>query len=211
MSAIEFVHLAPDDYERAKAVFNAARHPGFIGRELVFRAAKQGQACIAVLDGADVGVGLVAKDKLLALSVAVTAQGRGIGPALMAHLKPGWVSAIMEKVPFFEKLGYAPVGAPKVGQNGKHATQLMQLLRPEALSPREPGAAVSAGTTPRQHVASQSQPAGPSLVDLIDRDLGPRKQAEFDILEGMFQAANIAGKFESALKIMEQAKRLIRN
>jgi len=127
MGELTFVDLGPGEYDRAKAIFNRAKHPGFIGRELFFRAATSGKAVVAVDDDGDVGVALIAKDKLLALSVVVTAQGRGVGPALMRRLQPKWVSAIDSRVGFFERLGYAPMGPPKVGQNGKHATQLMVL------------------------------------------------------------------------------------
>lgn len=126
MSEIRFDNLGPAEYERAKSVLNKAKHPGFVGRELFFRCATSGICCIAVIDGVDSGVAMITRDKLQALSVIATAQGRGVGPALMTRLMPRWVSAIEARVGFFEKLGYVRFGAPKVGQNGKHATQLME-------------------------------------------------------------------------------------
>lgn len=213
MSEIRFDHLAPDDYERAKRVFDAAKHPGFIGRELVFRAAKQGQAVIAVLEGADVGVALVAKEKLLALSVALSAQGRGIGPALMRHTKPAWVSAIETRVGFFEKLGYSRVGAPKVGQNGKHATQLMQLTHPEAMARGGPVSPPTTGAaTPRQP-AEPPPPSAPTLLDLVGTiDASPSETAytELVMLDGMYGAAVLANKFSDAMAILDRAKRIAR-
>ena len=124
--ALEFVDLGAGDYDRAKSVLNKANHPGFVGRELFYRCATTGKACVAVLDGKDVGVALIVKERLQALSVAVAAQGSGVGQALMRRLQPRWVNAIEERVGFFERLGYKRFGSPKIGQNGKHATQLME-------------------------------------------------------------------------------------
>lgn len=126
MAEHTFVLLNPDEYDRAKKILNAAKHPGFVGRELFFRCATKGRVCVCVVDSEDAGVCFVAADKVQALSVAVKHQGRGVGQALMAHLKPRFVNAIGERVGWFEKIGYAPVGAAKVGQNGKHITQLME-------------------------------------------------------------------------------------
>ena len=126
MSDIRYENLGPGDYDRAKKVFDRAKHPGFVGRELFFRCASAGVACVAVIDDVDTGIALVVKDKLQALSVIVSAQGSGAGTALMARLRPKWVNAIGERIAWFEKRGYEPFGAAKVGQNGKHATQLMQ-------------------------------------------------------------------------------------
>ena len=146
---VDFVIAGPGEYDRIKKIFDRARHPGFIGRELVYRCTTAGQARIATVrldDGsvADVGVALVdQKQKLVALSVAREWQGKGgIGTALMRHLQPKWVSAINEKEGWFARLGYKAVGSPKVGQNGKHATQLMQLegdmsLPSEAIAPED--------------------------------------------------------------------------
>jgi len=127
VSGIEFIHLSPDDYQRAKTVLNKAKHPGFVGRELYFRCATNGRAVIASLDGQDCGVALIASNKLQALSVIKQAQGRGVGRALVMHLLPKFVNSIQERVSFFESCGYASVGAPKVGASGKMVTQLMQL------------------------------------------------------------------------------------
>lgn len=88
MSEIQFVDLGPGDYDRAKSVLNKARHPGFVGRELFFRCATTGKATVAVIDGVDSAVMLVAKQRIEALSVVVAAQGRGVGQALVsAHVR----------------------------------------------------------------------------------------------------------------------------
>lgn len=156
--SIEFVNLGPDDYDRAKSILNKARHPGFVGRELFYRCATAGVCCVAVVDGLDCGVALVAKEKLQALSIVAVGQGKGVGSALMRRLRPRWVSAIQERVSFFERLGYKPFGPPKVGQNGKHATQLMERgeepSAEEHSRPRDPGA-ISAS---KEQIAALSLP-----------------------------------------------------
>lgn len=200
MSEISFENLGANDYERAKSVLNKAKHPGFVGRELFFRCATTGVACVAILDGADVGLAMIAKAKLQALSVITSAQGRGVGPALMTRLQPQWVSAIGERVGFFEKLGYQSVGAPKVGQNGKHSTQLMQ--RGDA-----PMTELPIGDAPRPPPTPQDEPENvPSLRILLDDSADARADAEIDMLDSLLQKAVVAEKFESALKIIEAAK-----
>lgn len=124
--ALEFDHLGPGDYDRAKRVLNRAKHPGFVGREY-YRCATRGMAVVARDGIDDLGVALVEKGKLGALSVVHAAQGNGVGTALIARTVPKWVNAIMDRVPWFERLGYKCVGSPKVGQSGKMATQLMEL------------------------------------------------------------------------------------
>lgn len=142
MGELTFLRLGVDDYDRAKRVLNAARHPGFVGRELYHRCATTGICCLAVRDGIDLGVALVTKDKLQALSVARVGQGGGVGSALMAEVKPRWVSSILERVAFFERLGYTKIGGPRVGANGKHATQLLERTgQPVELTPRDASAA----------------------------------------------------------------------
>jgi hypothetical protein len=128
-TSLSCVPLGPDDYERGKKILNAARHPGFVGRELMFRCATRGRVVAAVLDGVDVGIVCVdQKQTLQTLSVIAAAQGRGVGGALVLHVRPfaAWVKAIEAKVPFFERLGYARHGAAEIGQSGKMATQLMR-------------------------------------------------------------------------------------
>jgi GNAT superfamily N-acetyltransferase len=154
--ALEFDHLGPGDYDRAKRVLNRARHPGFVGRELYFRCATTGAAVIAREVADDLGVALIAKQKLQALSVVQAAQGRGVGAALVAHTAPKWVNAIMERVPWFEKRGYRSVGAPRVGQSGKMATQLMELAG-EAPSP---SMEIGAVLPPRETVPESARIAG---------------------------------------------------
>jgi len=137
---LTFELLGAGDYERAKKVLDRAKHPGFVGRELFFRCATNGGCIVAVRAGQDVGVALVTKGKLQALSVVQDAQGGGVGRALMGRTRPKFVNAIGEKIGWFEKLGYKCVGAPRVGANGKHSTQLLELVEPEKLSGSPPAA-----------------------------------------------------------------------
>lgn len=145
MSDCTFETLGLDDYDRAKRILNAARHPGYVGREMFQRAVTTGNATVAMIDGVDLGIAIIAKGKLCALSVILKAQGRGIGAALLARTRPRFITAIMDKVRWFEKQGYRSVGAPSVGANGKHATQLLERetdIHPEPI--REASAATPA-------------------------------------------------------------------
>jgi GNAT superfamily N-acetyltransferase len=155
MSEIRFVPLGAGEYDRAKTVLNKAKHPGFVGRELFYRCATAGQAVMAVLvDGetqGDVGVGLAVKGKFHVLSIVPSAQGFGVGSRLVDHMRPEWANVIMDRVPWFEKRGYQSVGAPKVGQSGKMATQLMQRI-PDF----EPGAPVTDAGELAAHVKTEA-------------------------------------------------------
>lgn len=110
--------LRSSEYARFKRVLNAASHPTFIGRETYGRNAREGGAFVFRLGGNDVAVALVKPRHgvLLALSVARAAQGRGVGRFALLFLVPNWVRAVESAVPFFERLGYVCVGAPKQGR-----------------------------------------------------------------------------------------------
>lgn len=147
---LTFDLLGPGDYERAKTVLNKAKHPGFVGRELFFRCATTGTCTIAVLDGADVGVALVASQKLQALSVVSSAQGDGIGARLIDRVQPRWASVIGDRVEWFKRRGYVEVGPPKVSQKGTTTTQLMERTgEPEKRPPEQ----LTEPTRPRERVA----------------------------------------------------------
>lgn len=192
---LRFETLGPGDYDRAKKILNAAKHPGFVGRELFFRCATTGQVAVAVDDDSDAGVAMVAKGKLLALSVDVKCQGRGIGQALMARTQPEWVSAIAERIGWFEKLGFQAVGAPKVGQNGKTAVQLMQRksdvptveikpATPEEIKPAR-------GERGRWLPGSSGNPSGETYRERMFR-VQVRKQSPErvgDILDALYETA----------------------
>jgi hypothetical protein len=214
MSEIRFDLLGPDDYERAKTVLNRAKHPGFVGRELYYRCATQGRVCVAVLNDVDVGVAMIAKDKLAALSVISSAQGGGVGAGLIAHLKPRWASVIGERVKWFEKRGYKCVGAPKVSQNGKHATQLM-----ERDATHESGDAATIaivpslpqdGTPRHREPIPEEEDESPSFLELLEESPEDRAKAELAILDGLMAKATRAEKFSDALKILDAAQTLLR-
>lgn len=207
MSDIRFESLGPADYERAKTVLNRAKHPGFVGRELYFRCATTGTCTIAVLDEQDVGVALVAKDKLQAMSVIVAAQSRGVGGALIARVQPRWVNAIGERVPWFEKRGYKCVGAPRVSQNGKHAQQLME--RTDAVLPTSEIVAASASRESSTKQEESDEPT-PTFLELLTEEPEERAKAELQILDGLMQKAILAERFDSCLKIMEAAETLLK-
>lgn len=206
MSEIRFDMLGPDDYDRAKTVLNRARHPGFVGRELFYRCATSGQVCVAVLDEQDVGVALVVKEKLQALSVVVSAQGRGVGQAIMARLKPRWVQAIGEKVGWFQKVGYAPFGAAKVGQNGKHAVQLMERV---ATNGNEASAPVIAAATVASKPEDEEEPT-PTFLSLLDETPVDQAKAELAIIDDLMAKAVRAEKFGDCLKLMNAARGRLR-
>jgi len=202
MSEIQFDNLGAADYDRAKTVLNKAKHPGFIGRELFFRCATTGIVCVAVIDGVDCGVAMVAKGKLQALSIIASGQGKGVGSALMRRLQPEWVSAIAERISFFERLGYKSLGAPKVGQNGKHATQLMQ----RGEMPEGTDSAASAQNAPQE--MKPSKPEAPPLTllsDLADESPRNRSLAQLSILDGLIERAILAERFDSAVKLLDAA------
>lgn len=207
MSDIRFESLGPADYERAKTVLNRAKHPGFVGRELYFRCATTGTCTIAVLDEKDVGVALVAKDKLQAMSVVVAAQSRGVGGALIARVQPRWVNAIGERVPWFEKRGYKCVGAPRVSQNGKHAQQLMERTD-AALQAGEISDTTLATSKPKE--PEEPEEPTPTFLELLDELPEERAKAQLQILDGLMQKAILAERFDSCLKLMETADTLLK-
>lgn len=197
MSDIEFVNLGADDYDRAKTVLDKAKHPGFVGRELFYRCATTGVCCIAVLDGIDCGVAMIAKEKLQALSIVASVQGKGVGGALMRRLQPKWVSAIAERISFFERLGYKSFGAPKVGQNGKHATQLMER--------GEMPANETIATEPKPARVEVPEPPFTLLVDLMAESPQGRIAASLQVLDEQLQKAIAAEKAETVMKLLEAA------
>lgn len=151
---LHFDALGPGDYERAKAVLNKAKHPGFVGRELFFRCATTGTCTIAVLDGVDVGVLLVASQKAQALSVVQSAQGSGVGAGLIDRVQPRWASVMQERVEWFRRRGYSEVGPPKVSQKGTTSMQLMERVA-------EPKARAASPTTASPDAAPRAASSAP--------------------------------------------------
>ncbi len=203
MSEIRFDRLGPGDYDRAKTVLNKAKHPGFVGRELFFRCATNGAAVVAVLDDADSAVMLVTKNRIEALSVITKAQGRGVGQALVLHLKPRFVNAIGERIGFFEKLGYKPVGAPKIGQNGKHSTQLMQRDESADVADVQIRDAVQADEQEGQLVTVQF------FATMLDMSKAERIAAELELLDMLLSAAIANERDDGVLKLTEAANQLL--
>lgn len=197
MSTLTFVSLGPEDYDRAKRVLNKAKHPGFVGRELFYRCATSGSCTLAVQGDQDIGVALVAKGKLQAMSVVAAAQGGGVGSQLLDQVKPQWVNAIMDRVPWFEKRGYAPVGAAKPGQAGKMAVQLMQ--RVGDVPPGE-----LAEKPPKPEPLDES----PTLQALMLEYRDDRAYGELTVLERLVRSAEIAGDFKSCISLLEEARKI---
>lgn len=201
MPELTFASLGPEDYSRAKKVLDRAKHPGFVGRELYFRCATTGSATIAILDGEDSGVALIAKGKLHAMSIIRAAQGHGVGTALLKHTKPQWVNAITDRIPWFEKRGYSPVGGAKPGLNGKLATQLMQLT---GSIPDAEVAAVSADHPPGVELA----PGVPSLDELVTELPRDRAHGELMILDRLLASAEKNGDFKAAISLLEESRKI---
>lgn len=206
MSSIDFVDLSPGDYDRAKSVLNKARHPGFVGRELFFRCATTGKATVAVVDGIDSAVMLVAKNRIEALSVIVAAQGRGIGQALVQRARPRFVNAIGDRIGFFEKLGYRPVGAAKVGQNGKHSTQLMQL--DETLENAPSNVVIKDAASLREDDKPAQQVEVPSFAKLAQGNPIDRVDAELGLLDKLLLQAVASERYDAVLKLTERVEYL---
>jgi GNAT superfamily N-acetyltransferase len=201
LADLEFVNLGADDYERAKTILNKAKHPGFVGRELFYRCATTGVVCVATLDGMDLGVAMIAKEKLQALSIISAGQGKGVGTALMRRLQPKWVSAIAERISFFERCGYKAFGAPKVGQNGKHATQLMER--------GEMPAAGETAANDASRIEREKEPDAPPptlLLDMSDEPKLTRHRAELAVLDDMLAKARAADQNKDVLAILERAE-----
>jgi len=115
----------PDEYPRAKKLFDAGRHPTFIGPDMVARHASTGGLLFATWEGADVAVALmnVRRSVLLVLTVVPACQGYGLGDAIVRYVAPIWVRVIEANVPWFERRGFEAVGALKQGRTLR--TQIM--------------------------------------------------------------------------------------
>lgn len=110
---------------------------------------------------------------------------------------------------WFEKRGYKCVGAPKVSQNGKHATQLME--RDEsAASEAVAGEPVTAEATRAPPVPEEDEIESPTFLELLDEPAAERAKAELLILDGLMAKATRAEKFGDALKILDAAQMVLR-
>jgi len=201
---VTFSVLGPGEYERAKKILNAAKHPGFVGREAFFRCATTGAVTVAQIDDQDVAIAMVAKNMLKALSVVTRAQGSGVGKSILAHTNPRFASVIGDKQSWFEKLGYRAVGPPKVGQNGKHLTQLMELSGEQAV------ADLSSIALKPSDDASPAQEELESLFSLLDENASSAKlETRLRMLDQLYRRAVQSNHFRDAREIMIEAETLI--
>ena len=120
----ERIGTSIDDYNRAKKILDKARHPDFIGPQRFVRAAEKGMIIVASADGHDLGVLFSEGETLTVLSVARSAQGQGVGQALVQHANLKYVRAIQDRVAWFCKLGYEPQGPPDMS----HKKFVVQML-----------------------------------------------------------------------------------
>lgn len=107
----------PTEYERAKRLLNRGRHPGFVGRQLVTKAASNGGLFLFQTNGEDVGVAVMSprRNVLLVLNVLPEWRGYGIGEWIIGYLRPNFVRAVEHAVPFFLRCGYTEIGQWKEG------------------------------------------------------------------------------------------------
>ena len=113
------------EYERAKRLLNAGKHPTFIGKETVRRNAKQGGLIFAVVGGIDAAVAIIGirNGTLLVLNVHPNYRSAGLGSAFLQFLMPNFARVLESAVPWFEKNGYASLGKLKQGRSLR--TQIM--------------------------------------------------------------------------------------
>jgi hypothetical protein len=121
----------PDEYERCKTLLNRGTHPTFIGRDTVRRYADNGGLLFFQIDGLDAAVALIQPryNCLMALNVLPVHRSKGLGAAITAYLQCNWVRAIEDKVPFFERCGYAAVGKLKQGRSLRTQIMVKQSVR----------------------------------------------------------------------------------
>ena len=114
-----------NEYRRAKRILDRARHPTFVGRSTVLRAAQDGGLLFYMVGDEDVAVTVInaRNSTLLALSVIGEHQGHGLGGAILEYLRPNFARVIESKVGWFEARGYISIGEPKIGR--KFKTQIM--------------------------------------------------------------------------------------
>ena len=116
------VELArPDEYQRAKRLFNQGRHPAFIGRDTLARAASQGGLLFLRDDagGRDIAVALIGmrNGTLLAFNVHPDYRAFGVGSWFLRYLTPNFARVVEFAVPWFERNGYVRLGALKKGRS----------------------------------------------------------------------------------------------
>lgn len=106
------------EYARVKTLFNAGRHPAFMGPNQVDRMIALGGVWFASLDGVDVAAAIVhpRRSVLIALNVSPKHRGHGLGSVFLRYLAPNWARVIEDRVPWFEAQGFQSVGQLKQGR-----------------------------------------------------------------------------------------------
>lgn len=116
-TSIEVLIGRPDEYERAKRLLNAGRHPAFIGRSLVRKCATNGGLFFFQKEGCDCAVAAMQtrRSVLLVLNVHPSYRGQKIGEFVVNYLRPNFARVVESAVPWFERQGYVGIGEWKVG------------------------------------------------------------------------------------------------
>jgi GNAT superfamily N-acetyltransferase len=121
----------PDEYDRAKILLNAGKHPTFVGREIIARCARNGGLLFFVVEDKDAAVAAIntRKNVLLVLNVHPKYRGRRLGQHIVEFIKPNFVRAVESAVPWFERLGYVSVGIWKMGRSLRTRVMVRSSLR----------------------------------------------------------------------------------
>jgi hypothetical protein len=126
-SEYRIILIKPDieSYTRVKRILNRGQHPAFIGKRTVGLSANNGGVLVFNHNGKDVAVAILNTriNSLIVLNVIPEHRKHGLGAAIINYCKPTWIRALSSVAPYFEKLGYTPIG--KVKQGRKLATQIM--------------------------------------------------------------------------------------
>lgn len=124
------------EYKAAKSLLNAGRHPSFIGRDTVTKAASNGGLFFAQHDGKDVAVAIVNPrvSTLLVLNVHPAHRSHGLGGAFLGFVRPNFARVLESAVPWFERQGYIAIGEMKQGRTLR--TQIMVRKELPALAGR---------------------------------------------------------------------------
>lgn len=162
----------PEEYDRAKRILNAGRHPTFIGRDLVRRNARNGGLLFFLVGEQDAAVAIVNPriSSLLVLCVRPEFRSQGVGKWAMAFLRPNFIRALESSVPYFERLGYVGFGKWKNGKTLR--TRIMVRDEIRSLSGRL-----------RQLEAKTDE--GPGRIGVAAEHLGAtlkRKRSKVDLL-----------------------------
>ena len=106
-----------DDYKAAGRFLSRNEYPAWFGPMAFHRYITNGGGFWFHYQGIPVGVGILNPrlSSLGALAVAKEHRGHGLGTAIVEFLQPNFVRAVEDKVLYFEKLGFVPVGKMKKG------------------------------------------------------------------------------------------------